>query len=129
MGTAFRVSEPRAAVSAMESWLARESLRTQRPNSSSGSITSTTAPTTSKVSFTLVTNIKATPPVRVTRLRSAMEALDPTTVWIRVVSAVMRDRTSPVRVTSKNCGDRPSTLLNTALRISATTRSPSQVTA
>ena len=64
-----------------------------------------------------------------TRLRIASEAEEPTTVWIRVVSAVMRDSTSPVRVTSKNCGDRPSTLANTALRISATTRSPSQVTA
>ena len=64
-----------------------------------------------------------------TRLRIASDADDPITVWIRVVSAVMRDSTSPVRVTSKNCGDRPSTLSNTALRMSATTRSPSQVTA
>ena len=63
-----------------------------------------------------------------TKLRAATDAEDPTTVWINVVSAVSRDSTSPVRVTSKNAGVRPSTLSNTALRMSAITRSPSQVT-
>ena len=126
--TAFSTSVPRAAVSAMESWLTRESLRTQRPKISIGTITASTAATTRSASLKLVTNIRASPPVSVTRLRIAIEAEDPTTVWIRVVSAVRRDSTSPVRVTSKNSGDRPSTLSNTALRMSATTRSPSHVT-
>ncbi len=43
-------------------------------------------------------------------LRSATDTVDPTTVWMSVVSAVRRDSTSPVRVTSKNSGVRPSTL-------------------
>ena len=50
------------------------------------------------------------------------------TVWIRVASAVSRDRTSPVRVTSKKAGVSDSTWSNTALRISAITRSPIQLT-
>jgi hypothetical protein len=37
-----------------------------------------------------------------TKLRAATDAEDPTTVWINVVSAVRRESTSPVRVTSKN---------------------------
>ena len=45
-----------------------------------------------------------------------------------VVSAVRRDSTSPVRVTSKNVGSMRTTLAYTALRTSATTRSPSQET-
>ena len=45
-----------------------------------------------------------------------------------VVSAVSRDNTSPVRVTSKNVGSMRTTLAYTALRTSATTRSPSHVT-
>ena len=65
---------------------------------------SITAPTTSSASFRLVKNIRIRPPVSVTRLRSASEAEEPTTVWIKVVSAVSRDSTSPVRVTSKKAG-------------------------
>ena len=104
------------------------SVRTQRPNRISGISTTNTAPTTSAASFGLVTNIRMNAPVSITRLRSATETVEPTTVWISVVSAVRRDSTSPVRVTSKKAGVRPSTLANTALRISATTRSPIQVT-
>jgi len=66
--------------------------------------------------------------VSVTILRSATEAEEPITVCTRVVSAVRRESTSPVRVISKKAGVRPSTLSNTALRMSAVTRSPSQVT-
>ena len=80
VGTAFRVSVPRAAVSAMESWLARDSLRTQRPNSSIGTITTSTATTTSAASLVLVTNIKVRPPVSVTMWRAACDADDPTRI-------------------------------------------------
>ena len=50
-----------------------------------------------------------------TRLRTATDADEPTTVWISVVSAVRRDSTSPVRVTSKKAGVRPSTLVEHGL--------------
>ena len=40
-------------------------------------------------------------PKNMNRLRRATEAEEPTTDFISVVSAVRRDRTSPVRVTSK----------------------------
>src|SRR4029077_2704185 len=113
---------------AMRSWLRRLKVRTQRPNNRSGIITRTTAPITSKVSLTLVTNIKIKPPTNMTKLRAATDAEEPTTVWINVVSALRRESTSPVRVTSKNVGDRRTTLANTALRRSAITRSPIQVT-
>ncbi|MEJ1967347.1 MAG: hypothetical protein WDN03_01730 [Rhizomicrobium sp.] len=126
--TAFSVSLACALVSAMRSWLLRLKVRTQRPNSISGIITSTTAAVTRSVSFTLVTNISTSPPANITMLRAATEAEEPTTVWISVVSAVSRDSTSPVRVTSKKDGVRPMTWANTALRRSAITRSPSQVT-
>ncbi len=63
-----------------------------------------------------------------TRLRSANEADDPTTVCTSVVSAVSRESNSPVRTRSKNSLDSDSTWLNTRLRTSATTRSPIQVT-
>ncbi len=64
----------------------------------------------------------------VSELRSATDRLLPTTFWISVVSVVRRDSSSPLLVTSKNDGDRPSTWRNTAVRRSATTRSPSQDT-
>ena len=52
----------------------------------------------------------------------------PTTVWISVVSPVSLDSTSPVCNVSKNCGDCFSMRAYTALRKSAVTRSPTQVT-
>ena len=61
-------------------------------------------------------------------LRSAIDMLVPTTAWISVVSVVSRESTSPVRVISKNDGLIPITCLYTALRMSATTRSPSHDT-
>ena len=126
--TAFMVSLARALVSARRSWLWRDNRRTQRPNRISGTMIRITAPRISAVSFRLVKNIRINPPVRVTRLRNASEAEEPITVCTRVVSAVSRDSTSPVRVTSKKAGVSASTLANTAVRMSAVTRSPSQVT-
>ncbi len=55
-------------------------------------------------SFTLVTNIIARAPTKSSALRSAIEMLVPTTVWMSVVSVVRRESTSPLRVISKNCG-------------------------
>ena len=46
----------------------------------------------------------------------------------QVVSVVKRDSTSPTRVVSKNIGSMRTTRRYTAVRRSATTRSPSQVT-
>ena len=102
--TALRVSLAWALVSAILSWLLRLRLLTQRPNRISGTITSATAPSTRADSLGLVTNIIAKPPINVTALRAATEAEEPITVWISVVSAVSRDSTSPVRVTSKKDG-------------------------
>ena len=93
----------------MRSWLRRLSVRTQRPNRMSGTITSSTAAMTKADNFSLVTTISARPPTNITTLRMATEADEPTTVWISVVSAVRRDSTSPVRVTSKKAGVRPIT--------------------
>ena len=87
--------------------------------------------TTSKasaVSLSEVTAIIAVPPTTSRTLRMAIDAVEPTTTCSTDVSAVSRDRTSPVRVASKNCGDRRTTLANTALRMSAATRSPSHDT-
>ncbi len=61
-------------------------------------------------------------------LRSANEALEPITTSSSEVSLVRREITSPVRVTSKNPGDRSSRWPNTARRMSAVTRSPIQET-
>ena len=52
----------------------------------------------------------------------------PDSDWISVVSVVRRDSTSPVLVTSKNAGSMRITRWYTALRRSATTRSPIQFT-
>ena len=83
---------------------------------------------TSPISFNEVKASIASPPARMIMLRSAMDRDDPITDWISVVSVVMRDRISPVITRSKNAGDRVITRAKTALRISATTRSPRRVT-
>ena len=68
------------------------------------------------------------PPKNIKILRRATEAVAPMTVCIKVVSAVSRERTSPVRMVSKNAGLKPMIWLYTAVRISAMMRSPNQVT-
>ena len=70
----------------------------------------------------------ASAPSPITVLRSPMLRLEPTTVCTSVVSVVSRDSTSPVCVVSKNSGLCRSTCAYTALRRSAVTRSPIQVT-
>jgi len=56
------------------------------------------------VSLASVTNSITRPPMNSSTLRRATEMLVPTTAWIRVVSVVRRDSTSPVCVVSKNSG-------------------------
>ena len=59
---------------------------------------------TAPMSWGLVTINITKPPAKISRFRRAMEAPEPITVWINVVSVVNRERISPVRVTSKNVG-------------------------
>ena len=117
-----------ALESATRSWLARESLRTRRPNHSEGSTISTSTNRTCSITTGLVQIRIPRAPIPITALRSPMLSEEPTTVCTSVVSAVRRDSTSPVCVVSKNSGLCCSTCPYTALRRSAVTRSPSQLT-
>ena len=87
-----------------------------------------TSSKTSPVSLAEVRNSMTSPPAISSILRSATETEDPITDRITVVSVVMRLTISPVITFSKKAGDRPITRSKTALRISATTRSPRRVT-
>ena len=93
-----------ADASAMRSCESRESLRTRRPNTMIGRITTTSSTMMIDESFTLVKNIIASPPANRSTLRIAIEMLVPTTDWMSVVSVVRRESTSPLLVISKNCG-------------------------
>jgi hypothetical protein len=84
----------------MRSWLSRESFSTRRPTIRIGTITTGMPSTISMASFGLVTINMIMAPASITRLRSATDALEPTTVWISSVSAVSRLSSSPVRVVS-----------------------------
>ena len=64
------------------------------------------------------------PPTSNSRLRTAIDALEPTTVSSIAVSFVRREMTSPVRATSNQPGGSFSRWSNTARRRSAVTRSP-----
>ena len=66
--------------------------------------------------------------IPVTRLRSATDAVVPTTCSMIVVSTVMREVISAGRFSSKKPGDIRSRLRCTASRMSATVRSPNQET-
>ena len=79
-------------------------------------------------SFTLVTASMASAPRPCTMLRRPIDIEEPTTVCTSVMSPVRRESTSPARSVSKNCGDCFSTCAYTALRRSAVTRSPIQLT-
>ena len=68
------------------------------------------------------------PPKAVMALRSATETVVPTTCSIRAVSAVMRLEISFGLFSSKKLGACRSKFCCTARRMSATTRSPSQLT-
>ena len=76
----------------------------------------------------LVITIMVVAPTNSTMLRSATETDDPTADLICVVSAVRRDRISPVLVWSKYETESEVRWLNTSLRRSATMRSPSVTT-
>jgi hypothetical protein len=104
VGIALRISPAIAEASAIRSCESRESARTRRPNSTIGTTTSTSRPRMIADSLGLVTNSITRPPANSNVLRSASEMLVPTTLWIKVVSVVRRDRTSPVWVVSKNPG-------------------------
>ncbi len=92
-----------------------------------GRTTNANKATIRPVSQALVSAIINTPPASITVLRSAIDTLVPTKVCTKVVSAVSRDNTSPTRKVSKNSGGWVKTVANTRSRISATTRSPSQL--
>ncbi|ENR67941.1 hypothetical protein DK64_2558 [Brucella neotomae 5K33] len=79
-------------------------------------------------SFGLVTTIIASAPIPSIILRSATDAVAPTTDLICVVSDESRDTISPDCERSKNSGESAVTCEKTALRRSATTRSPSEIT-
>jgi len=117
-----------ALESATRSCEARESLRTRRPNHRLGSTMSTNTTSTCSMTTGLVHTNTPRAPTPITALRSPMLSEEPTTVCTSVVSAERRDNTSPVCVVSKNSGLCLSTWLYTALRRSAVTRSPSQLT-
>ena len=106
----------------------RERRRTERPNATSGSTITGIAPSTKPESLGLVITIIVADPANSTRLRSATDTDDPTADLICVVSAVSRDVSSPVFAVSKNVADRVVRCAKTALRRSATTRSPIEVT-
>ena len=72
--------------------------------------------------------IEATPPMPVSRLRSATDTVVPTAISICAVSAVSREAISDGRFSSNQPGSSRSRLRCTATRTSATVRSPSQDT-
>ena len=80
------------------------------------------------MSLALVSASITRPPTISSKLRIAIDALEPITVSSIVVSLVRREITSPVRVTSKKPGGSVSRWSNTARRRSAVTRSPSHDT-
>ncbi len=84
--------------------------------------------TISAASLTDSVNRKISPPTIVKLERSATETVVPTTCSISVVSEVRREAISDGRFSSKKRGDSVSRLACTAMRRSATTRSPIQAT-
>ena len=122
------VSPASALASATRSCESRDKRRTRRPSISSGPTISGIATTIIKVSVGLVATSSTSEPSSVSVERSEIEMPTPEIDCTSVVSAVRRDSTSPVRVTSKNVGSIRITFAYTALRMSATTRSPSHET-
>ena len=93
-----------ALESAIRSWLARESLRTRRPNHTLGITMSTSTSKTCSITNGLVQISTPSAPRPSTILRKPMLSEEPTTVCTSVVSADRRESTSPVCVVSKNSG-------------------------
>ena len=125
---ALSVSPAMPLESATRSWAARDRPRTRRPMTMRGTTTAGTSSRIMPISRGLVMASITTEPDSWMTLRRAMEMPEPAMDWIRVVSVVIRDRTSPVCVTSKKVGSRRRMRRYTAWRMSATTRSPSQFT-
>ena len=74
-----------------------------------GASTAGTLSTTMPVSLGFDTNRSAMPPIRIRKLRSAIDTEEPITVCSSVVSAVMRDWISPLPLVSKKPGCKPTT--------------------
>ncbi len=95
---------------------------------SSGPTMKGIATTIMSVNVGLVATSMINEPTSVMDERSEIEIPTPEIDCTSVVSAVSRDSTSPVRVVSKKLGSMWMTFRYTALRMSATTRSPSHDT-
>ncbi len=113
---------------AIQSWFSRLRVRRRRPRKTIGTMTAGTIRSARPVSLADVKNIRIMPPNRISTLRSATEMDEPITDRISVVSVVIRLKTSPVMIFSKKAGLILIMRSKTALRISATTRSPRRVT-
>jgi hypothetical protein len=77
---ALSTSAAMALESATRSWLARESLRTRRPNHRAGNTTHTSTTATCSITHGLVQTSMASAPMPMTALRSPMLSEEPTTV-------------------------------------------------
>ena len=73
-------------------------------------MTTGTSSTIHPIRLGLVSASMTSAPIRLIAERSAMEMPDPAIDCTSVVSVVSRDRTSPVRVTSKKAGSSRTTL-------------------
>jgi hypothetical protein len=89
-----------ALVSAMRSWLVRESLVSLRPYSAIGRITAGITSAVRPARRGLVQTISAAAPITITTLRSATEMLEPISVCTTSVSVPRREISSPTRVFS-----------------------------
>ena len=125
---ASRLSDAVPDELAIQSWFSRASTRRRRPSRKIGATTTGTSNNSNPVSLAEVRSSITNPPSATSTCRSASDTDEPITDRISVVSVVMRLMISPVITFSKKPGDRPITRSNTALRMSATTRSPSRVT-
>ena len=94
----------------------------------SGATTTGISTRMTPVSWALVRASSTSEPTTLKLDRRMMERLTPEIACTSVVSVVSRDSTSPTRVVSKNKGSMCTTRRYTAVRRSATTRSPTQVT-
>jgi len=128
MRSAPRTSLMVTLMPATRSWLDREIFFSRRPNHVIGSTTTGMPISRPSIKVGISFDIRASPPIAVIELRSAMETVVPTACSISVVSDVIRLEISAGLFSSKKLGGIRSKLVCTPRRISATTRSPSQLT-
>ena len=112
----------------MRSWATRDSLRSRREKTTSGTTTKGTTAATTPARRGDVTTSIANAPTNSSAERNHCDNADPASACNTAVSACSRDSTSPVRAVSNQVGERAITWSNTARRRSAPIRSPSQVT-